>query len=264
MKGAAEQVPTQAHAPHTRLKSDKDQTQEEKVRAEEFKLEEEDKKKIFDATKVAKAVALSDFSIPADIKFDPEGPRPDQIILLCAADGKGHNGGIENLFEQAQENRQAYADLHGYKYHFLNISNYDIAPAHPVWGKLPAIAETFKTFPDAQWVWWLDLDAILMSPLVDLNELLLSHKALDKQLLRDYTINKSGGGKSGISTPKNLDVKNIDLIFSQDQNGINAGSFFIRRSEWSRSILDIWADPLLVMKPWLGREQDSMVSTSQS
>lgn len=281
LKGAVGQVPAQAHAPYTRhtvaaaaptptpkggegeekAQEEEKAREEEKVRAKEFELAEEEKKKLFDATKISKNVA---FSVPADIKYDPKGPRPDQIILLCASDGKGHNGGIENLLEQTRANRQAYADFHGYKYHFLNISKFDIAPAHPVWGKLPAIAETFETYPDAQWVWWLDLDAILMTPTVDLNKLLLSHEALNKQLQKGELLNNSGGGKSIVSTLKNPDVGNIDLIFSQDQNGINAGSFFIRRSEWSRNLLDMWADPFFVMRTWLGREQDAMVGASIS
>lgn len=282
LKGAVGQVPAEAQVPaHTRHvavavavtaseptptpESDKkehvskteEEAENEKVRAEEFNKKEEEKKKLFDATKISKNVA---FSVPADIEYDPEGPRPDQIVLLCASDGKGHNGGIENLLEQTRENRQAYANFHGYKYHFLNISKFDISPAHPVWGKLPAIAETFETYPEAQWIWWLDLDAILMTPSLDLNEHLLSHKALNEQLLKGQVLNNSGGGKSKISTPKNPNVKNIDLIFSQDHNGINAGSFFIRRSEWTRTFLDIWADPLFVMRRWPGQEQDAMVS----
>lgn len=283
LKGAVGQAPAEAQIPaYTRhivapkptptpesdesdkkeyVSQEEEEAEKEKVRAEKFKQKEEEKKKLFDATKISKNVA---FSVPADIKYDPEGPRPDQIVLLCASDGKGHNGGIENLLEQARENRQEYADFHGYKYHFLNISKFDIAPAHPVWGKLPAIAETFETYPDAQWIWWLDLDAILMTPSVDLNELLLSHKALGEQLHKDQVLTNSGGGKSNISTPKNPDVKKIDLIFSQDQNGINAGSFFIRRSEWSRTFLDVWADPLFVMRTWPGQEQDAVVSISTS
>lgn len=282
LKGAVGQVPAQAIVPaHTRhsivavpeptptpeideedheSEAEKN-AKEEKARAERFRLEEEEKKKLSDATKISENVA---FSVPADIKYDPEGPRPDQIILLCASDGKGHNGGIENLLEQARENRQAYADFHGYKYHFLNISKFDIAPAHPVWAKLPAIAEAFETYPEAQWVWWLDLDAILMTPTVDLNTLILSHKAMNEQLYKDRKFAKSGNVKSSVSTLKNPDVKNIDLIFSQDQNGINAGSFFIRRSEWSRVFLDMWSDPLLVVRTWPGQEQDAVVRISIS
>lgn len=291
LKGAVQQVPAQAPAPtytrHTvvavatsvapastpvapastpepshadgekELSDTEKKIAEEKARAEKFKQKEDERIKLYEASKVSKIVS---FSVPADIKYNPEGPRPDQIILLCASDGKGHNGGIENLIEQTRANRQAYADLHGYKYHFLNISKYDIAPAHPVWAKLPAIAETFETYPDAQWVWWLDLDAIVMSPDVDLNELLLSHDALKKQIIPNEKINVSNSARSNVSTPMEQDMKNIDLIFSQDQNGINAGSFFIRRSEWSRTFLDMWADPFFVVRDWPGQEQDAVVS----
>lgn len=238
-------------------------TEEEKFKEEQRKSKAEDKKRIeeirkktIQAAKIAKQV---DFTIPDDIKYDPAGPRPDQIILLCASDGKGHNGGIENLFEQTQVNRQAYADLHGYTYHFINISKYDIGGSHPVWAKLPAIAETFNTFPDAQWIWWLDLDAIIMTPSVNLNDLLLSHAALEKKILTGQILNRPGGGMTEIATPETFDVKNMDLIFSQDHNGINAGSFFIRRSHWTRQFMDIWADPDFVMKPWLGQEQSAVL-----
>ncbi|KAH0603472.1 uncharacterized protein H6S33_007794 [Morchella sextelata] len=251
---------TRATAPAPTLEPEttpeKEQTEEERKKAEDKKRIEEMRKKQIQAAKVAKQV---DFTIPDDIKYDPAGPRPDQIILLCASDGKGHNGGIENLFEQTQVNRQAYADFHGYTYHFINISKYDIGGSHPVWAKLPAIAETFNTFPDAQWIWWLDLDALIMTPSVDLNELLLSHAALEKKILTGQTFNRPGGGETEVATPEKFDVKNIDLIFSQDHNGINAGSFFIRRSHWTRMFMDIWADPVFIMKPWLGQEQSAVL-----
>lgn len=240
-----------------RILDGKEKEEEDKKTEEERKRKEEERRKLAEAAKTSKQVH---FNVPSDITYDPAGPRPDQIILLCASDGGGHNGGIENLVEQTKKNRQEYADLHGYKYHFLNISKYDIGGAHPVWAKLPAIAETFETYPEAQWVWWLDLDAILMTPTVDLNKLLLSHDVLKEKILKNEDINNSGGGKSGIFTLKEVDVKNIDLIFSQDQNGINAGSFFIRRSQWSRGFLDMWADPLFVLRDWQGQEQDTVVS----
>jgi len=72
------------------------------------------------------------FEVKEDIVYDPAGPRPDQVVLLMASDGKGHNGGIQNLMQMATENRQEFADYHGYHYHFINISKFDIGDAHPV------------------------------------------------------------------------------------------------------------------------------------
>jgi len=190
------------------------------------------------------------------------GPKPDEIVLLAASDGKGHNGKIENILADITLNRQEYADHHGYHYQFLNISKYDIGDAQPVWAKLPAIVETFNLHPHAKWVWWLDLDAIIMSPAIDLRTHLLSFEALTKNILLDFDMNKPGGGLSGVKTPKTFDPNKIDLIVSQDQNGLNAGSFLIRRSEFTRTFIDIWSDPMFVRKNWMGQEQDAMVCIS--
>lgn len=189
----------------------------------------------------------------------PDGPKPDEIVLLAASDGKGHNGGIENILEDITPNRQEYADRHGYHYQFLNISKYDIGSAHPVWAKLPAIVETFNLYPQAKWIWWLDLDAIIMTPDIDLRSHLLSHEAILKNAQLDVEMNRSGGGLSGSRTLKTINPNNVDLIVSQDPNGVNAGSFLIRRSEFTRMFVDMWSDPMFVRENWIAQEQDAMV-----
>lgn|SRR5437667_2404898 len=59
---------------------------------------------------------------------------------------------------------------------------------HPVWCKLPAIAEAFATHPSSEWIWWLDFDAIIMTPSIDLHEYLLGPAALKERLLVGETI----------------------------------------------------------------------------
>lgn len=199
------------------------------------------------------------FNVPRDITYDPAGPRANQIVILTASDGKGHNGGIQDLIGQTRTNRQDYADLHGYHYHFINITKYDLQGAHPVWAKLPAVADAFNAFPDAQWVWWLDLDAIIMTPTVDLNKLLLSHEALGAQLQKNVPILRASEKETGVRSVENPEVKDIDFVLSQDGNGPNAGSFFIRRSQWTRMFLDMWSDPMFINRNWVGQEQDAIV-----
>lgn len=129
-----------------------------------------------------------------------------------------------------------------------------------MWAKLPAIVEAFNVYPQAKWVWWLDLDAIIMTPSVDLTAHLLAHDVLYEKMRKGFEMSKSGGGMSGVVTRKNPDMQNIDLIVTQDQNGLNAGSFWIRRSEFSRMFMDMWADPFYVRQGWVAQEQDAMVS----
>ena len=72
------------------------------------------------------------FDVPAGIVYDKAGPKPEQVVLLAASDGKGHNGGIPNLLENAKKNREEYAKLHGYHFNFIDITRYDLNGAHAV------------------------------------------------------------------------------------------------------------------------------------
>ena len=197
------------------------------------------------------------------MKHDPAGPKPNEVVVLVASDGKGHNGGIPNILEEASANRKEYCELHGYQFQFLNITKYNIGSAHAVWAKLPAIVETFNLHPEAKWIWWLDLDAIIMTPEIEIVSHVLSHAALNKKMLRNVELNRPRSGKIGINTLKNPDPNKIDLIISQDHNGINAGSFMIRRSEFTQMLIDMWRDPLyLQQSEWISMEQDALVNNS--
>ena len=53
---------------------------------------------------------------------------------------------------------------------------------HPVWGKLPAILQACEEYPAAEWVWWLDIDSIIMNPEIDLFKHLLDPHVLSTKL----------------------------------------------------------------------------------
>ena len=198
-------------------------------------------------------------SVPDDITYDPAGPRPDEVVLLTASDGKGNNGGIQDILKLTTQNRREYCDYHGYIYEFINISSYDLGDAHAVWKKIPAIVEAFNKHPKAQWVFWLDLDAIIMTPTRDLNSLLLSKEAMKKALAGGDSHHGSDWSPLGTFQPMELDFENTDLLIAQDHNGINAGSFLIRRSKYTQILLDMWADPFFVHMTWPGQEQETLV-----
>ncbi|KAF1983115.1 glycosyltransferase family 34 protein, partial [Aulographum hederae CBS 113979] len=213
------------------------------------------------------------FDLPMDLQFDSEGPQPSQFVLLTASDGGGRNGKIKHILEDGLENRQEYCDAQGYICHWVNISRFDWPEAPPVWKKLPAIVETFQTYPDVQWVWMLDLDAIIMSPEVDVTKELLSHGAMEKILLRDEEVNLLELNEDNVykefihsaeplqqkATPSAFDPRSIDLIVAQASNGINAGSFLIRRSEWSRLLLDLWRDVAFLRAGFMYEEQTTLL-----
>jgi len=57
------------------------------------------------------------------------------------------------------------------------------------------------------------------------------------------------------------DPASINLIVPQDCSGFNLGSFFVRRSEWTDRLLDIWWDPVHYEQrhmQWEHKEQDAL------
>lgn len=191
---------------------------------------------------------------------EPAGPRPDQIVLLTATDGAGHNAQVKDIVNMAMHNRREYCARHGYINHFINMSRIEMPESpHPVWKKLPAIVETFQTYPDALWVWWLDLDAIIMTEDFELETKILSDDAIDKNLLRHEEIKKNQKQGHGVFTADEPNPREIDLLVAQDHSTINAGSFFLRRSESTQKLLTAWRDPLLMNHGFPGKEQDALV-----
>jgi len=49
---------------------------------------------------------------------------------------------------------------------------------------------------------------------------------------------------SVIKTFKNLRANSVDLIMTQDSDGLSVQSFIVRRGDWAKYFLDAWYDPL--------------------
>lgn len=164
------------------------------------------------------------FTVPRFRRLSRLGPKPHQIVLLTAGDGRGHNEEIKNILLLTGQNRRAYCEQHGYACRFANISKYDLGSVHPVWKKIPAIIDAFKAHTDAEWVFLLDLDAIIMSPHQDLSSLILRPDALSKALDLGAEFKTTKGEGTGHKMINNPNIDNLDLLISQDYNGLNASS----------------------------------------
>ena len=76
-----------------------------------------------------------DFSVPRASKgWDgyARKPRPQDVIVLTASDGGGHNSAIPNVLERVLDDRKEYCAKHGYTHLWINTSRYDIGEAHRV------------------------------------------------------------------------------------------------------------------------------------
>lgn len=208
---------------------------------------------------------LDSFKAPiawAPEDYDKNGliqPAGKKVLVLTANDGKG-NSQIGGVLEAAMENRIEYCNYHGYINYFVNLTKYIRPGVHPVWSKVAAIREAFEENPGVEWVWWLDTDAIITNPQYAVAEHILNPKALEQRVTYGRPMRSMfGNWTSGIfMEPGEIDFDNVDMVITQDFYGLNAGSFFIKRSTFTSVLLDIWDDPLQINHKWERLEQDAL------
>ena len=80
-----------------------------------------------------------------------------------------------------------------------------------------------------------------MNPSLDLKTLITDKKKLESLMMRDKPVVPPD---SVIRTFSHLRGDKIDLIVTQDGEGLCQGSFILRRGEWAKFFLDTWFDPL--------------------
>lgn len=205
-----------------------------------------------------------DFSIPPSGKGwngYAKSPRNRDVVILTASDGGGHNSAIANVLERVLEDRRQYCERHGYQNLWLNTSRYDIGEAHRTWSKIPAVAEAFHLYPNAEWVWLIDTDIIMMTPEYDLVKEIISPAAIKKGLMRGTPIldGQLKKNPTNIFTPKNFRVEDIDILITQDHQSVNTGSTFFRRTAFTRYLLEIMTDYTMLMgADHPGAEQDAI------
>lgn len=144
-----------------------------------------------------------------------------KFSILTFADGQALNA-IGGIYPSFLESRSIYASLHGY-----SLKTYFHKPdarRHLVWSKIPAIYDILFAESQAsgernapidfdEWVWVLDLDTLIFNFNVKLESIV----------------------ESAIAAKGSADI-----IIACDHNGMNAGSFLVRKSEWSRAFLKRW------------------------
>ncbi|KAL2269959.1 hypothetical protein VTJ83DRAFT_2143 [Remersonia thermophila] len=137
------------------------------------------------------------------------------------------------------------------------------------WEKADFLRQALQKYPKAEWFWWLDLTTYIMEPSYSLQHHIFS--GLARHVYRD--INEFNPlNISHPFTDPYLDAESrspvgdgrpesIHLILSQDCSGFNLGSFFVRRSEWTDRLLDVWWDPVAYEQrhtEWPHKEQDAL------
>lgn len=129
----------------------------------------------------------------------------------------------------------------GYATFFPNVSDYDIGNSPRSWTLVPGLRHAMTAYPHSTFFFSLSPHALIMDTSINLNNHVLSTKRLESLMLRDKPVVPPD---SVIRTFSHLKGDKIDLILTQDGEGLCQGSFILRRGEWAKFFLDTWFDPL--------------------
>nr|GEX13466.1 putative glycosyltransferase 7 [Tanacetum cinerariifolium] len=113
------------------------------------------------------------------------------------------------------KNKVDYCRIHGYDIFYNNVL---FQPEmFTYWAKIPAVRATMLAHPEAEWIWWVDSDAVF----TDMDFKL----PLDRY--KDYNFVVHGWP---------------DLIYKKKSwTSLNAGVFLIRNSQWALDFMDVWS-----------------------
>ncbi|TVU00848.1 hypothetical protein EJB05_53696, partial [Eragrostis curvula] len=144
---------------------------------------------------------------------------PDRVLMVSGSQPEpcGGSGG-DHLLLRFLKNKLDYCRLHGIE---LFYNRNFLEPSMPwAWSKLPVLRAAMVAHPEAEWLWWVDADAVLTD--------------MDFSLLPLAATRYAG---------RNLVVHgNRERFFGRRSwLGINAGVFLIRNCQWSLDFLDEWA-----------------------
>lgn len=96
-------------------------------------------------------------------------------------------------------------------------------------------------FPNSIYIWYLDQNSLIMNPALTVEDHIMNPKRLESLMIKDQSIVPPN---SVIKTFPHLKGNHVDLVLTQDSEGLAQGSFIVRRGEWTKFFLDTWFDPL--------------------
>ncbi|RDW82123.1 hypothetical protein BP6252_03235 [Coleophoma cylindrospora] len=166
----------------------------------------------------------------------PSGTAP--VVIVTVLDPEHYP---KDYIENVKENRIEYARKHGYATLFPNITDYDLGGSPASWAKVPAIRHAMTNFPYSTYVWYLDQQSFIMNPDLTLETHVMAKSRLESTMIKDQPIVPPD---SVIKTFGKLDGDHVDLVLTQDNEGLAPGSFIVRNGDWAKFFLDTWFDPL--------------------
>lgn len=126
---------------------------------------------------------------------------------------------------------------------------------------VPALRHALTKYPHSTYFFNLSPHSLIMNPKISLSSHVMNKKRLESIMLRDKPVVPPD---SVIRTFTHLKGDKVDLVLTQDSEGLCQGSFVLRRGEWAKFFLDTWFDPLYRSYNFQKAEAHALVGSSIS
>ncbi|TKW01095.1 hypothetical protein SEVIR_8G155400v4 [Setaria viridis] len=143
-------------------------------------------------------------------------PAPERVVMVSGSQPEPCPGDAgDHLMLRFLKNKLDYCRLHGIK---LLYNRDFLQPAMTsYWAKIPIVRAAMLAHPEAEWVWWVDSDAVFT----------------DMDFSLPLATKYAGRNFVAYGWP--------DKIERKSWLGINNGVFLLRNCQWSLDLLDEWA-----------------------
>jgi hypothetical protein len=144
------------------------------------------------------------------------GGGPERVVMVTGSQPEPCRGpGGDHLLLRFLKNKVDYCRLHGIE---LLYNNALLEPSMVAfWAKIPIVRAAMLAHPEAEWVWWVDADAVFTD--MDFS--------LPLARYRPYNLVLYGWPE--------------EVYEKRSWVGLNAGVFLIRNCQWSLDFMDEWA-----------------------
>ncbi|KAL6654128.1 hypothetical protein ACP70R_007593 [Stipagrostis hirtigluma subsp. patula] len=144
------------------------------------------------------------------------GAAPERVVMVSGSQPEPCRGaGGDHLLLRFLKNKLDYCRLHGVE---LLYNTAHLEPSMVAyWAKIPAVRAAMLAHPEAEWVWWVDADAVFTD--------------------MDFTLPLAKyAGRNLVVYGWEREVYEVGSWV-----GLNAGVFLIRNCQWSLDLMDEWA-----------------------
>ena len=146
----------------------------------------------------------------------------------------------------------------GYEVFYTSPKDYELGNAPNSWALIPAIRHAMTLYPYSTYFFALSPHALFMNPTLSVEEHVMDARRLESLMLKDKPVVPPD---SVIHTFSHLKGDKIDLVLTQDHEGLCQESFIVRQGEWSKFFLDVWFDPLYRTYNFQKAEGHALVSS---